>query len=123
MSIKSQPPNTFCVNSRYLLIAGQFFGTFNVTNLSTKSFRKLKITDKLLFGDYTKLPPPHKNTSAKISPDKRFHRLSCLSLFQVVLQRANLRTGGDEEDKEVDQNMFHLQLSQLVGVAVLLFAM
>ena len=44
-------------------------------------------------------------------------------MFQVVLQRANLRTGGEEEEKEVDQNMFHLQLSQLVGVAVLLFAM
>merc|ERR1711953_93582 len=41
---------------------------------------------------------------------------------EVVLQRANLRTGGEEEEKEVDQNMFHLQLSQLVGVAVLLFA-
>merc|ERR1711953_1656218 len=41
---------------------------------------------------------------------------------EVVLQRANLRTGGEEEHKEVDQNMFHLQLSQLVGVAVLLFA-
>ena len=44
-------------------------------------------------------------------------------VLQVVLQRANLRTGGEEEHKEVDQNMFHLQLSQLVGVAVLLFAM
>merc|ERR1711953_1233187 len=40
----------------------------------------------------------------------------------VVLQLANLITGGEEEHKEVDQNMFHLQLSQLVGVAVLLFA-
>ena len=106
-----------------LLIAGQSFGTFNVTNLSTKSFRKLKITDKLLFGDYTKLPQLHKKPSAKISPDKRFQHLSYLSMFQVVLQRANLRTGGEEEEKEVDQNMFHLQLSQLVGVAVLLFAM
>ena len=124
MSIKSQPPNIFCVNSRYLLIAGQFFGTFNVTNLSTKSFRKLKITDKLLFGDYTKLPAPHKKPSAKISPDKRFLKLFIYDFcLQVVLQRANLRTGGEEEHKEVDQNMFHLQLSQLVGVAVLLFAM
>ena len=108
-----------------LLIAGQSFGTFNVTNLSTKSFRKLKITDKLLFGDYTKLPVPHKKPSAKISPDKRFLKICfyLLSFLQVVLQRANLRTGGEENHKEVDQNMFHLQLSQLVGVAVLLFAM
>ena len=108
----------------FLLIAGQSFGTFNVTNLSTKSFRKLKITDKLLFGDYTKLPLLHKKPSAKISPDKRFLELFVYDFcLQVVLQRANLRTGGEEEHKEVDQNMFHLQLSQLVGVAVLLFAM
>ena len=116
----------FNLNSWFLLIAGQFFGTFNVTNLSTKSFRKLKITDKLLFGDYTKLPQLHKEPSAKISPDKRFLEIFSYDrsgVLQVVLQRANLRTGGEEDHKEVDQNMFHLQLSQLVGVAVLLFAM
>lgn len=42
--------------------------------------------------------------------------------LQVVLQRANLRTG-EEEEKEADGQMFQLQLAQLVGVAVLLCAM
>jgi len=40
---------------------------------------------------------------------------------EVVLQRANLRTG-EEEEKEADGQMFQLQLAQLVGVAVLLCA-
>ena len=39
-----------------------------------------------------------------------------------MLQRANLRTG-EEEEKEADGQMFQLQLAQLVGVAVLLCAM
>ena len=42
--------------------------------------------------------------------------------FQVVLQRANLRNG-EEEESEGEGQMFQLQLAQLVGVAVLLCAM
>jgi len=40
---------------------------------------------------------------------------------EVVLQRANLRNG-EEEENEADGQMFQLQLAQLVGVAVLLCA-
>ena len=40
--------------------------------------------------------------------------------FQVVLQRANLRPG--EEDAESSPDDYHLQLAQLVAVAVLLAA-
>ena len=64
-----------------LLIAGQSFGTFNVTNLSTKSFRKLKITDKLLFGDYTKLPVLHKSHLQKFPQIRDFLKY----LFMIVV--------------------------------------
>ena len=88
----------FLLNSWFLLIAGQFFGTFNVTNLSTKSFRKLKITDKLLFGDYTKLPVLHKEPSAKISPDKRFLKIfiydRCCGAGRASASKPQDRRGG-----------------------------
>ena len=40
--------------------------------------------------------------------------------MKVVVERVNLRKEGEE--KEADEDLFHLQLAQLVGVAVLLFA-
>ena len=101
MSIKSQPANTFCDNSRYLLIAGQFFGTFNVTNLSTKSFRKLKITDKLLFGDYTKLPPPIKIHLQKFPPIRDFIVYLVYHCFRLYYREP---TFGQEETKRTKKS-------------------
>ena len=68
-------------------------------SLSIKIFKNVEIEGDLLI--------PHGNLSL---------------FFKVVLQRANLRTG-EEEDNEGDGQMFQLQLAQLVGVAVLLCAM